>query len=573
MTNDTPQATQPTRKRMRIAVVGVGVIVGLLIYAGLNYFGLSLSGGTLNQRASSIPISPETTIYTSPIDEHGFVNFNEAFYDEIGEGISPENNAAYGIVRAFGGRGGSGSVMEHVCEFLQIEPADENDDFFRSLTGHGEQLAGWDSAEMSSVYDDQDAAMKRPWSESEYPRIAQWLEANESSMALIKESLEKPHYFVRRHADGDGMVAILLEDIMHVRSVARHLNADAMRKCGKGDFEEAWKDVLAIYRLGHLISHCPFVVERLVGHAIDGIAHHATVAWLNSLPENYEGLPDKRDEIDRLPPLDPIKHGIRCERIMAIDSVISTLKGAESLEMLDANAPTMLNRLSRSSLDWEHILRRLNEAYDLIEKGFDLPTYAAQKEAIAAQEERRKDFSAASANYYHPLTHARWALLPGARRREASELVANIYLSLLLPSMEGIINVGPRSEGELGLVKVAFVMTEYRINNGHLPVTFGEAGLPTESTPITDHFDQQPFRIVPDGPDHVWIWQIGFDGVDDSVPAATHELASGDYGFRLGPLTKEAEADDLESQQKPESAPENHGSPDTEESDEGDGTA
>ena len=570
MTIDTPHSTQPSRKRMQIAIVGLGVTIGLLIYAGLNYFGPSISSGTLNQLASRIPISPETTIYTSPIDEHGFVNFNEAFYDEMGEGISPENNAAYGIVRAFGGRGDSGFVMKDVCEFLRIEPADENGHFFRSLTGYGEQVADWDSAEISSVYDDQDAAMTKPWSEGEYPRIAQWLEANASSMELIKESLKKPHYFVRRDSEGDGMVAILLDDIMQVRSVARYLNADAMRKCGEGDFEAAWKDILAIYRLGHLISHCPFLVERLVGHAIDGIARHATVAWLNALPDNYEGLSDKRDEIDRLPPLDSIKHGIRCERIIAIDSVISTLKGAESLELLDANAPAMLRHLSRSSLDWEHILRRLNEAYDSIENGFDLPTYADQKVAIAAQEERLKNFSAVSSKYYHPLTHAKWALLPGARRREASELVANIYLSLLLPSMEGIINIGPRSEGELGLVKIAFVMTEYRINNGRLPVTFDEAGLPTESTPITDHFDQQPFRIVPDGPDHVWIWQIGFDGVDDSVPAATHELASGDYGFRLGPLTVESETDDLDSQQKQESASEPSGSPATEESAKGD---
>ena len=105
---------------MRIAIVGLGVTIGLLIYAGLNYFGPSISSGTLNQLASRIPISPETTIYTSPIDEHGFVNFNEAFYDEMEEGISPENNAAYGIVRAFGGRGDSGFVMKDVCEFLQI---------------------------------------------------------------------------------------------------------------------------------------------------------------------------------------------------------------------------------------------------------------------------------------------------------------------------------------------------------------------------------------------------------------------------------------------------------------------
>ena len=81
MTLDTPHSTQPSRKRMRIAIVGLGVTIGLLIYAGLNYFGPSISSGTLNQLASRIPISPETTIYTSPIDEHGFVNFNEAFYD------------------------------------------------------------------------------------------------------------------------------------------------------------------------------------------------------------------------------------------------------------------------------------------------------------------------------------------------------------------------------------------------------------------------------------------------------------------------------------------------------------
>lgn len=534
----TQASDKPTRRRsfwLRKSLICFYVGIALLVYASFNYFG-GFGGRTPKQLASSLPFSAETTVYTSPVDENGFVDFVEAFYSDMGEGITPENNAAYEIIRAFGGRGSSGQVIPDACEFLDIEPAGEQDNFFRSMDEYGRQIANWESAELSAIYDEQDQAMSHPWVSGTHPAVEQWLASNADSLERIKEASRKPHYFVHRRPAEGAMLTILLDDIQKLRSVARCLAASAMNKCGHKDYEGAWSDIQAMYRLARLTSRCPFYVERLVGYAINGVAHHTTVAWLNSLPDDYQGLAEKRQEIDQLTPLDSLRNGIPCERIMAIDSVIGTVKNAEGFQGLGVQQETM-TRLGQQALDWELILTELNEAYDKVAECFEHETFGKQKAAaqtlvdeISQRSEEVKD------RYKNPLTHLRWALIPGARRKEASEILANIFIALLLPASEAMINVGYRSESEWDLVKVAFVMTNYRIQQGRLPVTFKEAGLPNETTPIVDQFDGQPFRIAPDGPDHVWIWQIGFDGVDESQPAVFHELTGMDFGFRLGPF-------------------------------------
>lgn len=532
-----PSSDEPTRPRrfwLRKSLIFFYVAIALLAYASFNYFG-GFGGRTPKQLASNLPFSAETTIYTSPVDENGFVNFVDAFYSDIGKGITPENNAAYEIIKAFGGRGSSGQVIPDACEFLNIEPAGEQDDFFRSVHEYGNQIANWEPAELSDIYEEQDLALSEPWATGTHPHMDEWLASNAASLELIKEASKKNHYFVHRSPAGGAMVTILLDDIQKLRSVARCLAVSAMNKCGNEDYEGAWSDIQAMYRLARLTSGCPFLVERLVGYAINGIAHHTTVAWLNSLPDNYQGLAEKRIELDQLAPLDSISNGIRCERTMAIDSVIGTLKNPEGFEGIGVQQETM-TRLGQQALDWELILTQLNEAYDAVEEGYAHETYAEQKAAMKSLTDKISQTSQeVKDRYKNPLTHLRWALIPGARRQEASEILANIFIALLLPACEPMINVGRRSESEWDLVKVAFVMTEYRFQNGRLPVTFQEAGLPNKTTPIVDQFDGQPFRISPDGPDHVWLWQIGFDGVDESQPAIHHELTGMDFGFRLGP--------------------------------------
>lgn len=548
----TPSSTEldrPNRFWLRKAIICFFVGIGLLVYAGFNYFG-GFGTQTPKQLASELPFSTETTVYTSPVDDSGFVDFVEAFYSDLGQGITSENNAAYEIIEAFGGRGSSGEVVSDACEFLNIEPMGEQDDFFRSVDEYSRQIAHWETAELSDIYDEQDLAMTRPWVSGTHPHMDEWLASNAASLEMIKEASQKPHYFIHRRPSGGAMVTILLDDIQKLRAVARCLAARAMNRCGHQDYEGAWDDIQTMYRLARLISRCPFLVERLVGFAINGIAHHTTVAWLNSLPDDYPHLAKKRNELDQLPPLDSISNGIRCERIMAIDSVIGTIKNPEGFEGIGVQQETM-TRLGQQALDWNLILTELNKAYDEIEEGYAQETYAEQKAAMQTLtddlNQRSKEIKEL---YQNPLTHLRWALIPGARNQEASEILANIFMSLLLPACEPMINVGRRSESEWDLVKVAFVMTEYRFQNGRLPVTFKEAGLPNKTTPIVDRFDGQPFRIAPDGPNHIWLWQIGFDGVDESQPAINHELTGADFGFRLGPadaiediLTPEPEAD------------------------------
>lgn len=530
-------------------MIGFYVGIALLVYASFNYFG-GFGGRTPKQIATRLPFSAETTVYTSPVDENGFVDFVEAFYSDIGEGITPENNAAYEIIGAFGGRGSSGEVVSDACEFLNIEPMGNQGNFFRSVDEYSRQIAHWENDELSAIYDEQELAMTRPWVTGTLPHMDEWLASNAASLEMIKGASKKPHYFIHRRPSGGAMVTILLDDIQKLRAVARCLAASAMNKCGHQDYEGAWSDIQAMYRLARLVSRCPFLVERLVGHAINGIAHHTTVAWLNSLPDTYQGLAEKRKELDQLTPLDSLRNGLRCERIMAIDSVIGTIKNPEGFEGIGVQQKTM-SRLGQQALDWELLLTQLNEVYDAVEEGYAYETYAEQK---AAMKSLSDDISQRSeevkTRYQNPLTHLRWALLPGVRRKEASEILANIFIALLLPACEPIINVGRRSESEWDLVKVAFVMTDYRLQHGRLPVTFQEAGLPNETTPIVDQFDGQPFRIAPDGPDHVWLWQIGFDGVDESQPSVNHELTGMDFGFRLGPadtvtdmLEPEAESD------------------------------
>ncbi len=85
---------QPTEKRHKRGKRVILLVIGLLLVAGLvcNYWPME----------GHITISRETTYITGPLNEDGTVNYVAALDDRLSKGVTPENNAAPLLLRAWG---------------------------------------------------------------------------------------------------------------------------------------------------------------------------------------------------------------------------------------------------------------------------------------------------------------------------------------------------------------------------------------------------------------------------------------------------------------------------------------
>src|SRR5262249_40182049 len=141
-------------------------------------------------------IGKETTYVAGPLDEDGTIDYSVALNERLRKGVTPDNNAVVLLWKATGPRPEGRAMSAEFYKWLGIDAPPEKGDYFIPQTRYAkEQFKIEPGAALEAYRDEIGRAAQRPWKVKQYPRVAEWLKANEQPLAVVLEATKRPRYF------------------------------------------------------------------------------------------------------------------------------------------------------------------------------------------------------------------------------------------------------------------------------------------------------------------------------------------------------------------------------------------
>jgi hypothetical protein len=269
-------------------------------------------------------IGPDTTRISGPLRPDGYPDYFAALDHHVRSGVSPADNAAALLIQAFGLDLVPPEISADYFTSFGIKPLPPVGDYF---VRHDEMRERWIKGAVCTQDDDRDEgtlqsqfalAGDRPWSEGDYPLVAQWLAINEAPLQLIAKAARCPRFYepiLPANQNLPTLWNITLPLEQSLPEIKMALAARAMLRLQSGDLEAAWNDLIDCQRLLRQMATMPAgqyadqarsaeielcQTELLLLHAGRPNAKQIArlrVAW-NSLPP-MPGLADRIDLGDR----------------------------------------------------------------------------------------------------------------------------------------------------------------------------------------------------------------------------------------------------------------------------------
>jgi type II secretory pathway pseudopilin PulG len=489
----------------------IGGIVGLL-FLGFIF--------QLARPNSGVTISKQTTFITAPLRRDGLPDYEQNVRQKMSEGVTPENNAAVLLVQALWPSELQPEQYELVLKELGLGETPHSKSAMQPVYGEvtRKQVLDWmPKANAGDAEPDAspiiDSALDHSWTGQQIPPLAKWVDANQKPLDLIVEASRRPRYYspsptlIDNHHDI--LVSMLLPGAQAVRDAARGLSLRAMRRIGENQLKDAWRDILAIYRLSALVAQGPTIVEQLVAMALRGIACQATAVLLSSDRLTNEIARQIQQDLATVTPFSNLANCVdQMERISTLDSVVyASIYGFDALgEGAVPNASRAA--IEHSSVDWNIILRKLNGEYDEAAAAMRLPSGA----------ERRRAFNKFNAKLEKEAgRNKQIGLLITAvfSRSTRSDLIGSIFAALMMPALDAASNAEDRTNSVLALTQLAAAIAVYRTSHDAYPEKI-EALVPAVINKLpVDFYLGKPFvyKRLNDG---YLIYTVGLNGKDDS---------------------------------------------------------
>jgi len=503
------------RRKLILAPLTILAIVGLFAFyrAGQTLWYLS------DRRPFPATVSRETTYLTEPLREDGSVDYLAVINKKLGEGATPENNAAVLLWQALGPA--EVDQPRRAAYFARLgtdpppeQPASREGQYFvpidqfsarpreiavgQPLVDPTADVEGASSTKQPGLAGQLDEAMARPWTSEEFPALAEWLTLNEAALKLVSEASKRAKYFDSRVApQGEALELLSAGHVLTsgVRAVAQALAARSMLSESQGNVECACQDAQAIQRLASLVAQSPTLIEQLVAIGVFelGCGVDRTIVAHGRLDARQ--LARFRTELEQLSPpngmVDALGLSQRLETLDSITGVARTARNGGLTALVGDRGNQMGSLLGRLwSIDWDVVLVRANELWDQQDEALTRSTRAERLAAldqwVATFEQRIVDHSGARAKVLTFL----------GSRDEITERVANLLLAILLPASQHAMDAETRANFQLELTQLAAALEAYRLDQGRYPATL-EALVPKYVKAIPpDMYGEVPLKYL-----------------------------------------------------------------------------
>jgi type II secretory pathway pseudopilin PulG len=359
-----------------------------------------------------------------------------------------------------------------------------------------------------------DQATSRPWTSDDIPPLADWIAANERWMDLIVEASTRPRYYwpsaTMLNGQHDSLVATPLGQVHVLREAALSLSARAMWHLGENRIDEAWQDLRAVHRLARSLTQGPTLIEHLVAIAISGIACDSTLALLDHNKLTAEQARRVQLDLAAVPSFAGLADSIdRWERFSALDTALfasadfgAVFAGAE----IEGNR-ALVSLLDFVSVDWSFVLLQTNRWYDRLAAAARLPDRADRTSASAQISSDLQSFTAKATAPSSLLTSV-------VSRRQRSDLVAAILISVFLPAVDAASTAQDRANTKLALTRLGAALAVYRADNNACPEKLDDLVPRVLDKLPVDLYNAKPFIYRRDGMGYL-LYSAGENGGDD----------------------------------------------------------
>jgi len=387
---DHPRARK--RKRRRRALL---LLIALIVYLLYAYWADEYG----------ITVSPETTYLTGPLRPDGTVDYFRALQERLSEGITPENNAAPLLLRAFGPRGVPEDARDDILAQLGLPSLPEDGRYFTNLWDYADSLPSAERAALlggSSVIDEYDwlvvKARGGPWSAERHPLLARWLAANDLALALVVQASQRPHSrFPLIESKQSPWRTGLSFSTVHgkLHDAVRALTARAQLRLSGDDWRGALQDVLACHRLARVLAQ-EGLLEVVTATALEALVCQTDIGMVTSGRLSPDELRALLFELQQLRPMRrPADALMATSRLAGLAFTTALARGYD----IDAFFPQPVMSANgefdvvfspshqgdvRYPLQWDVILRMQNEHYNRLIKAMNLARFS---DSLAACEQ------------------------------------------------------------------------------------------------------------------------------------------------------------------------------------------
>jgi hypothetical protein len=278
-------------------------------------------------------ISSETTRITGPITKDGRIDFfrhlEETYYNN--PKIATDENGFRVFTRTFGNFYESAHASrEYIEQKYQKLGLDINtpptmkfpESPSKIIFDYYSVLGKSDSPEIYEF----EKKLSKTWTLEDAPMLADWIKTADEPLDILAEMIRKPDFIcptiMSSSTKETTLLSIQMPEVQSCREIARVYRTRANYRIANGDIDGAINDIITIYQLGrHLEKDANFIIYRLVGFAIEGIAAAIPINANPNHPATKEQIKRLLDAIDQLPPRADWNKVMDVERAVILDTM------------------------------------------------------------------------------------------------------------------------------------------------------------------------------------------------------------------------------------------------------------
>ena len=168
-------------KNTTIRKISASVVISTILL-------LSVMAEADDSPSTKVILSPETTRISEPLNDDGTVNYLAALNEQYSKEVTAENNAAILLLQAAGPEMLPLVIKDELLAILGLPALPREGDYFVSSREYASN-----SKEMAQALEN---ALDGPWSAKDYPKVADWLKANEKPLSLVVAATNRPRYYM-----------------------------------------------------------------------------------------------------------------------------------------------------------------------------------------------------------------------------------------------------------------------------------------------------------------------------------------------------------------------------------------
>ncbi|AMV19899.1 hypothetical protein [Planctomyces sp. SH-PL14] len=362
-------------------------------------------------------------------------------------------------------------------------------------------------------------ASERPWKSDEFPRVAEYLKANDAALDLLVAASRLPGYYFPMLSEDSPqkLMSASLSVERRLPFLVRLLCARALLRAAAGDIPAATGDLLAGHRLSYLLaSGSPFDVSVAKALTMDAFACRAASTLLSGgmlSPEQAAEYGQALDAMPRLPHSDVAadigERAILRQELETLRSDDVQLK--EFFEIPGEKDLKHLEKANLSSLKWDVARKRADELQDGIVKALRIRDRQEQYELFKQMDVNYKLWEETQDTRLKAIAETIDKDLDGASR-----WVGETMAMSLRPLYWQRRATDDRADARRDLLRVGLALIAYSGDHKEFPATLGAlAPKYLKEIPIDAPVDG-PFQYKVFSKDHVVIATLGTNRVDDA---------------------------------------------------------